>query len=306
MKPRALALFLFPSGVNFDDLESRLEDAALKPVGPQEMASSGFIPPFVLPTNEDGMRPDPARMLRSGKAIWITRGVEKRLLPGSVINDQLAKKLAAIEAQEGRKLGARTRRKVREDLILELLPRAFVQTQRTDAILDIDRNLLAIATSSRKAAEDVVSLVREALGSFPALPASSTLPVRATLTGWVAGDAMPDGLGLGAGCEFRSVSEAGSSVRFKDVELSGKETESHLRAGRQVARLDLVLDDRIRFSIGDDLIVRSLTTDIPEGYESREEDMASELEAMFRLAAADAGRIHDVLAHALAFSPVEG
>ena len=70
------------------------------------------------------------------------------------------------------------------DLITELLPRAFVRPVRSDALLDTTLGVIAVDTSSRKNAESVVSEIRRALGSFPALPVNAEVAPRAILTGW--------------------------------------------------------------------------------------------------------------------------
>src|SRR3546814_1853223 len=75
-----------------------------------------------------------------------------------------------MEQREGRKPGGRARKRLKEDLVHELLPRAFVKPSRTDAVLDLEHGLCIVDSSSRKSAEGVVSEIRNALGSFPALP----------------------------------------------------------------------------------------------------------------------------------------
>ena len=131
-----------------------------------------------------------------------------------MVNDLLQKKLAEIEEKEGRKPGGRTRKRLKDELITELLPRAFVRPVRSDALLDGQLGVIAVDTSSRKSAENVVSEVRRALGSFPALPLNAEVAPRAILTGWLAGDALPDGLALGDECELRDPTDTGAVVKM--------------------------------------------------------------------------------------------
>ena len=159
---RNLTLFRFPTSLDLSDLDTHLEQARLKPVGALELSSRGFISPF----GRDGE----ALSHRIGDALWLTVGSEDKLLPSSVVNDLLQKKLVELEQREGRKPGGRTRKRLKEDLVHELLPRAFVKPSRTDALLDLEHGFVAIDTSSRKNAETVVSEIRHAMGSFPALP----------------------------------------------------------------------------------------------------------------------------------------
>ena len=126
---RNLTLFRFPTSLDFSELEARLAECALKPVGALELSSRGFISPF----GRDGE----SLSHKISDAIWLSVGSEEKILPGAVVNDLLARKLEEIERKEGRKPGGRARKRLKEDLVHELLPRAFVRPGRTDALLDL-------------------------------------------------------------------------------------------------------------------------------------------------------------------------
>ena len=297
---RNLTLFRFPTSLDFSQLDDLLPEAALKPVGPLELSSRGFISPF-------GQHGD---ALSHGihDALWLTVGGEDKLLPGAVVNDLLQKKLAAIEEKEGRKPGGRTRKRLKDELVTELLPRAFVRPVRSDALLDTTLGVIAIDTSSRKNAESVVSEIRRALGSFPALPVNAETAPRAILTGWIAGDALPDGLSLGDECELRDPSDSGAVVKIQRMELVGDEINKHLEAGKQVTRLALVLDDHVSFVLGEDLVVRKfkLLDGAVDQLESTDrDDIAAELDARFALMAGEFKRLFNVLEKAFKLSKAE-
>ena len=297
---RNLTLFRFPSSLDLSDLEPQLAECALKPVGPLELSSRGFVAPM-------GQHHDGFQHLCDG-ARWLTVGGEDKLLPGAVVNDLLQKKLAAIEEKEGRKPGGRTRKRLKDELITELLPRAFVRPVRSDALLDGQLGVIAVDTSSRKSAESVVSEVRRALGSFPALPLNAEVAPRAILTGWLAGDALPDGLALGDECELRDPTDTGAVVKIQRMELSGEEISKHLEAGKQCTRLALVLDDHVSFVIGEDLIVRKfkLLDGAVDQMESTEhDDIVAELQARFALMTGEFKRLFAVLEKAFKLSKVD-
>ncbi len=300
---RNLTLFRFPASVSFDDLESRLADAVLKPVGPMELSSRGFISPFGRAGGEEAVL-----MHRIDDAIWLTVGGEDKLLPSSVVNDLLQKKVDEFEAKNARRPGGKMRRQMKDDLVAELLPRAFVRPTRTDALIDLKHGVIAIDTSSRKVAEAVVSQVREALGSFPALPVNAEIAPRAVMTGWIAGDALPDGLSLGDECELRDPADSGAVVKVQRMELAGEEIDTHLEAGKQVARLALMLDDHAGFVLGEDLVLRKfkLLDGAVEQLESTErDDVRAELDARFALMAGEFKRLFTVLESALKLSKAD-
>ena len=298
---RNLTLFRFAPSLDLSDLETRLAQAALKPVGPMELSSRGFIPPFG--------RDSEALSHQVGTSIWLSVGSEERLLPGAVVNDLLQKKLAELEQKEGRRPGGRTRKRLKEDLVQELLPRAFIRPGRTDAILDLRHGILAVDTASRKQAEHVAGALRDALGSFPALPLNAEVAPRAVLTGWIAGDPLPEGVILGDECELRDAADKGAVVKCQRLELSGEEIGKHLEAGKQVARLALTLDDHVSFVLGEDLVLRKfrILDGAADTLESTErEDLRAELDARFTLMAGELERLFSVLEPALKLSKVDG
>ena len=301
---RNLTLFRFPASLDFSDLEPQLAECALKPVGPLDLSSRGFVPPMGQHAGHHGE----AMSHGIGESLWLTVGGEDKLLPGAVVNDLLQKKLAAIEEKEGRKPGGRTRKRIKDELVTELLPRAFVRPVRTDALIDRELGVIAVDSSSRKNAESVVSEVRRALGSFPALPVNAEVAPRAILTGWLAGDPLPDGLSLGDEVELRDPADSGAVVKIQRMELVGDEIAKHLEAGKQVTRLALMLDDHVGFVLGEDLVVRKfkLLDGAVDQLESTErDDIAAELEARFALMAGEFKRLFHVLEGAFRLSKAD-
>lgn len=303
---RNLTIFRFPTSLDLSDLDTRLADARLKPVGPLELSSRGFISP--MPSKGDVGRDGEALSHAIGDAIWLSVGSEERLLPGAVVNDLLSKKLADIEEKEGRRPGGRTRKRLKDELITELLPRAFVRPGRTDALLDLEHGICVVDSSSRKSAENVASEIRRALGSFPALPLNAEVAPRAVLTGWVAGDPLPDGLSLGDECELKDAADKGAVVKCQRHELSCDEIGKHLEAGKQVTRLALNLDDHVSFVLGEDLVVRKfkLLDGAVDQLESTDrDDLRAELDARFALMAGETRRLFSVLEGALKLSKAD-
>lgn len=298
---RNLTFFRFPTTHDFSQLDELLPEAVLKPVGPLELSSSGFVSPFG--------RGEEALSHRIDKSIWLSVGSENKILPGSVVNDLLAQKVAEIEDKEGRKLGGKARKRLKDDLLHELLPRAFVKSSRTDALLDLEHGFLAVDTSSRKSGEAVASEIRRALGSFPAIPPNAEVAPRSILTGWIAGEPLPEGLVLGEECELKDAMDGGAVVKAQNQELVSEEIAKHLEAGKQVTKLALNLDDHVSFVLGEDLVVRKLKflEGAVDQLESTErDDLRQELDARFALLAGEVRRLFLILESALKLSKAEG
>ena len=299
---RNLTLFRFPTTLDFSEIEKLLPGALLRPVGPLEMTSRGFISPF-------GRDEQETLNHRLGEFLWLTVGGEDKILPGSVVNDLLARKLAEIEEKEGRRPGGRARKRLKDDLIHELLPRAFVKSSRTDAMLDLQHGYVAVDTSSRKSGENVMSQIRGLLGSFPALPLNAEVAPRSVLTGWIAGEPLPEGLSLGEECEMKDPIEGGAVVKCQHQELRCDEIDKHLEAGKQVTKLALILDDHVSFVLGDDLVIRKLKFldgALDQLEHSEDDGMRAELDARFALMSGEVRRLFLLLEPALKLSKAEG
>ncbi|WP_101926121.1 MULTISPECIES: recombination-associated protein RdgC [Luteimonas] len=297
---RNLTLFRFPTALDLSELDRHLGEFILKPVGPLEMSSRGFVSPFG--------RDAEAMSHRIEDAIWLTVGGEERILPGAVVNELLSRKLAEIEEKEGRRPGGRARKQMKDDLLQELMPRAFVRPVRTDALLDLEHGVCAVDTSSRKTAENVVSEIRTALGSFPALPLNAEVSPRGVMTGWLAGEPLPDGLTLGEECELKDPSDQGAIVKCQRQELLCDEITKHLDSGKQATKLALTLDDHVSFVLGEDLVIRKFklldgAIDQLEGTDN--DDMRAELDARFALMSGEFKRLFTVLERALKLSKAE-
>jgi len=299
---RNLTLFRFPTTVNksLKALEERLAEVILKPVGPLDMMSRGFVSPFG--------RDEAVLSHQVGDCVLFTLGGEDKILPSSVVNDLVNKKIAAIEEKQGRKLGGKARRALKEDTVHELLPRAFVRSTRLNAYIDMEHGFVAIDSSSRKSAENLVSELRHALGSFPAIPLNAETSPRTVMTGWISGEKLPKGLELGEECELKDGDERGAIVKCQRQELQTDEIKKHLESGKQVSRLGLVLDAHVSFVLGEDLVIRKLKF-LDGAVESLEntdqEDQSAELDARFALMSAEIKRLFEVMEKNLKLSKAE-
>ncbi len=296
---RNLTLFRFPSSMRaaLEAIDDHLPNACLKPCGPLELSSRGFVSPFG--------RGEEQLSHRVGDAILFTLGGNDRILPSAVVNEALAAKLDALREREGRNAGGRERKRLKDEVLMDLLPRAFERPGRCNAYIDLARGWLVVDTSSRKAAEDVVTALREAMGSFPALPVNAESSPRALLTAWISGEALPTGFELGDECELRDPVDKGATVKCKRQELDSDEVREHLQAGKQGFLLAMTFEERLSFTIGEDIVVRKLRflETATEALERDERDsLRAEIDATFALMSGELGRLLDRLAEEFSLS----
>jgi len=286
---RNLSLFRFSASVaiDLDRLDQAVEEHRLRPCGPLELSTKGFVPPVG--------RGDAAPLTHSVKrCTLLTVGGEDKILPPAVINNELQRKVQKIAEEEGRKVGGRERKRIKEDLLTELLPRAFVRQSRLSAFVDKKDGWLVLDTSSRKSAEGGLTQMRQALGSFPAVPLTPEESPRVLMTDWLATGNLPDGLALGDECELRDpATAAGARWKGRKAELCSEEVKEHLRSGKQVFLLGLTFDDRISFVLGEDLVIRKLKflDVVTDEMGDNQQDAHAEMDASFALLTLELARL---------------
>ena len=299
---RNVVLFRFPLSAlaEIEAIESQLETQALRPLGAMEMSTRGFVSPFG--------RGESQLAHRVGQAVLVALGGEDKILPAAVVNEELANKLDRIREEEGRVPGGRERKRIKDEVLIDLLPRAFTRPTRTSAYLDLDLAWCVIDTASRKAAETVISVIREAIGSFPAVPGNAEGAPRALLTSWIAGEALPEGFALGDECELIDPVDGGAVIKCRRQDLETDEIREHLKTGKQAIRVSLVFDDRLSFVMGDDLVIRKLkfTEIVTESLEQgQHESLREEADAVFALMSAELRVLLRRLEEVFALSKVE-
>lgn len=249
---RNLFLYRIPEGVleNSETFTSDIDTQRLREIGPLELSTTGFVSPFG--------RDAEALTHTIGAATIFAHAETVKVLPAAVVEEFLAERIATIVEREGRRVGGKERRRLKEDVVSELLPRAFPRTRRTLAYVDHASGWLVVDTSSRKTAEAIVSAIREALGRFPAMPMAPEESPRSLMTDWVVNGKLPAKLTFGEDCVLRDPAEAGAIVRCRRQDLESDEVREHLKSGKQVFELGVTGDERISFVLGEDLCIRRL------------------------------------------------
>lgn len=259
------------------DFGTVLQDKRLRPVSGLEMQSIGWVSPYGST--------DPALRIRYGRFIGMTLGSETRKIPASVVHKAVAERIEKLEATRGKRVGGRERKRLRDEVLANLIPRAFVQPGRLNCYIDVVDGWLVVDTPSRKAAEALLGYLRETLHSLPAMPPDPEESVRALMTGWLAQGSCPNGLDFGDTAVLRDPSDRGAVARLRGQDLGADEVHEHLRGGKQVSDLGLIFWGRFALRLDEHLTVRNIRMlDLAEELEATERDTPrSEVDARFAL-----------------------
>lgn len=247
-----LTLFRFtePFTLSSAEVEQKLETMRFRPCGGHDESSFGWTSPLGRGSEQ---------LVHSSNGYLMVCGKkEEKVLPASVINELVQEKIIDLETQQARKLSKKERTEIKDELIFELLPKAFSFSRNTYAYIDPKGSWVVVDTASSSKAEDILSSLRKCLGSLPVVPINTVQKPVATMTEWLNNNETPTGISIEDECELRSPEEEGGIVRCKKHDLALPEIKNHLETGKQVTNLALNWEDRLAFVLNENLTVKRL------------------------------------------------
>lgn len=243
--------FTKPFILEAEDLELAMEDFRVVPCGSHEKSRYGWVPPL----GEDG------NMLThvSGRCIMICSQKQEKLLPTTVVSDATNKRISELETRQGEKVSGKQKRRIREDIFMELLPRAFVRNQQVFAYIDTIENILVINSSSANKSEELLNLLRETLGSLPVETPQTQKAPSDLMTSWLRGKKASNNFVIDEDCELFCPLVANNIVRLKSQDLQGDEISTLLDAGKKVKMLGVTWNSYVSCLLCDDLSIKRLS-----------------------------------------------
>jgi recombination associated protein RdgC len=233
-----------------NELAEKLDTLRFRPCGAHEESSFGWTAPLG--------KAEQSLVHAANGYIMLCVKKEERVLPTAVINEMIQEKAAEAEEQQGRKLSKKERIQLKDELIFDLLPRAFTFSRKIYAYIDPKGGWLVVDAASAKSAEDLLSLLRKSLGSLPAVPINTVNNPVAIMTQWLVTQQTPSDIVVEDECELRSPGEEGSIIRCKNHDLSLPEIQNHLDSGKEVIKLALSWADRLAFVIDKSFSIKRL------------------------------------------------
>ncbi len=233
-----------------DDFEQKLLENQIRPCGKIERMTFGWAAPM-------GGEEMPLVVVSQDKLLISAKKIEK-LLPTTVVKEHALERIAEIEADQDRKVGAREKRAIMEEMTLTLLPKAFTKSSRINAYIDVGLGLLIIDTSSTAKAEELTVLLRQTLGQLKIKSIEVNDSIRHHLTRWLVEDAPPQDFYLERDCEIQDPRAEKTKIKCSNLDLPNKEIEGLIEKGTEVIQLGLTWSDRLSFIVDENLVLRKL------------------------------------------------
>jgi recombination associated protein RdgC len=234
-----------------ETLQERLETGRFQACTSLQPMSYGWVPP---------VGKDDAPLVHAANGCFmICAQREEKILPAQVINEVLAEKISEIEERKGTTVRKKERDALRDEIIHDLLPRAFSFSRRQYAYLDPATGWLIVDSASLKKTEELASWLRRSLESLPVTPPAVSERPAAVMTRWLAEEgALPADIAIENECELRATDEEGAVIRCKKHDLAAPEIQNHLEAGKEVVKIAVNWNDRLSFVLDETLGIKRL------------------------------------------------
>lgn len=237
------------AGFTAEHLNQALAEHPFTPCGSQELSRQGWSAPS---EQIEGM------VLDSHGILLIALKQEERILPPSSVRQQLDERVAIIEAEQCRKVYRKEKLQLKDEVVMDMLPRSFTRSRVTHALICPQQRLIHVEASSHKRAEDLLNRLREALGSLTVRLHQTLISPDKVMTRWLQGEAMPGEWVLEDECELRDPMTEGGKIVAKGQDLLSDEITAHIEGGYLVKRLALKWCQAYRFVLHEDLSLHRL------------------------------------------------
>lgn len=180
---------------------------------------------------------------------------EDRLLPGSVVAEEVESRAADLEDRQGYKPGRKQMRELKERVTEELLPKAFTQKRRTRGVFA--GQYFIVDTSSPARAEMLVDALRHALDTSPLSLIQTRKPITGEMIQWLLGGT-PSILTVDDFVELEKAEPGKPAIAYKRTTLDESDMRRRIGDGYVPRKIGVTLGDRLSFKVDDNLHLKQM------------------------------------------------
>lgn len=231
-------------------LEPVLQQARFLPCGATEPESQGWIAPR-------GRKSQILAESLNGQLI-VKLCTEKRAVPSSAIKTAVDEKIERYKAETGNeRVPAKVKKEFKEEVLLDLMPRAFTKRSSTLLWIDTIHKFLVVDSPSLAGADRVVSALLDVLAEVPGTGLIDLQPVQtqtspsAAMSHWLTSREAPWNFTVDRDCELKMPDENKSTVRYARHTLEIDEVAQHIAEGKVPTQLAMTWNERVSFVLSD-------------------------------------------------------
>ena len=231
------------------DLDFALQEHLFRPCGSQDQLKQGWVPP--IPGTE-------ALVHSANNNLLLCLKTQEKILPTSVVKEALDEKVQMIENERGQKVGKKEKQTLKEEIVQQLLPKAFTRNSRLYAYINVRDQFVVVNTSSANKAETFLAMLRQSLGTLPVLPMKPEGDLILSMTSWVKDDKLPNPFAFAQDIELKALDEEAAVAKLKNHDVTEEEVQLHISNGKFVHKLGLVWDEKAKFVLNEEGALKQL------------------------------------------------
>jgi recombination associated protein RdgC len=232
-------------------LQDKLAALRFTECGATQPESAGFVEPR-------GEKHAPMVELVGGQ-LMMRLVIETKAVPSSAIKTRLEAELDKIEADTGRRPKGKRAKEMKEQIVHELLPRAFSKRSSTNIWIDAKAKLLIIDAASTKKADRIVTLLVDVLGGGIVFKLLQTESAPSTaMSQWLKTKQAPAGFSVDRECELKQPDSEKALVKYARHNLDIDEVGQHIEQGKIPTQLAMTWDNRVSFVLTEALTLKKI------------------------------------------------
>lgn len=232
-----------------DALLEKINDLSFIPCFPSTPSSIGWVSPIDQ---------DESPLIRTINGnIMLCMQIEEKILPATVIKQELEAKIKKLESMDDRKVRSKEKATLKDEMIVTLLPKAFSKLSRVYGYIDNKNNWLVLNTTNKKVTEQFISLFKKSISDD--IEPIDIKEFKSSMTPWVKFEQYPSDFGIENACILQDPEHASRIIRCQQQNLFAKPIQDLLKEGCEVIQLSLSWQDKINFVLTSEFILKSIS-----------------------------------------------
>ena len=240
--------------LNKDTIEKAIKSTPFTPCGNLDTSKTGWVSPYNDNNNEDYIVDMQGHLLLRIKK-------ESKILPAPVIKQALLEKIDKQEQALSRKLTKNEKATLKDEVMIDLMPRAFSKYNHYWLWIDTHNKRIIIDCSSFKQAEDILAILRKQLGALALTPLSIDTPLEQVMTTWVKEKLNFAPFLLGDQAELKDPLEGNGIISCKNQDITSDEMLIHFDSGKWITKIKIIDERGVNFSICNDYTFKKIKFD---------------------------------------------
>jgi recombination associated protein RdgC len=188
--------------------------------------------------------------------LMICLQIEEKILPSTVIQQELKEKIKQIEVSENRKVRLKEKFTLKDEILFTLVPRAFSRLIQLYAYIDIKKGWLVLGSANPKRTGQFISMLKKSLGSE--IQGFNVKALSYVMTHWLKHQDYPDVFSVEKACVLQDPNHQLRIIRCQQQDLFATSIQALIKEGCDVKQLALNWQDRVEFTLSDRLALHAV------------------------------------------------